>query len=57
MSTTDTTTTAKSTKTKQIWVYNGKQLGRGRPSPEVLAGRKRITIPVDETYDPNVHGR
>ncbi len=42
--------------TKSVWVYQGKRLGRGKPSAEVLAGRRLVEIPEGAKYDPAVHG-
>ena len=43
--------------TKSFYVIDGVPLvQRGRPSPEVYAKRKIVTMPKHENYDSNVHG-
>lgn len=43
---------------KELWVINGKRLGKGKPSAEVIKNRvrHRVTYPKSERYDPARHG-
>lgn len=43
-------------KTKNIFVYRGQVVSRGKPSLEQVKHRRRVTIPVGATYDAAVHG-
>jgi hypothetical protein len=41
---------------KRVVLLNGKPVGRGRPSKDGKSERTVVFIPVNETYDPAVHG-
>lgn len=43
---------------KEIWVVDGKRLGRGKPSAEIIQKRvrHRVKYPKTQRYDPAVHG-
>lgn len=43
-------------KTKNIFVYRGKVVSRGKPSLEQVKHRRRVTLPVGVEYDAAVHG-
>lgn len=43
-------------KTKNIFVYRGQVVSRGKPSLEQVKHRRRVTIPVGVKYDAAVHG-
>lgn len=43
-------------KTKNIFVYHGKVVLRGKPSLEQVKHRRRVVIPAGATYDAQVHG-
>lgn len=43
-------------KTKNIFVYRGQVVSRGKPSLEQVKHRRRVVIPAGATYDAAVHG-
>jgi hypothetical protein len=43
-------------KTKNIFVYRGQVVSRGKPSLEQVKHRRRVTIPLGVKYDAAVHG-
>ncbi len=48
--------TGKVNKTKNIFVYRGQVVSRGKPSLEQVKHRRQVVVPAGVAYDPAVHG-